>query len=98
MPFYWELLLFKVDNTRKDVSLMNCSWRLQKVHFILTRIILPLIYSSAPINTKIEQEETCNMAAYIFLVAYCPIINTKLSQLGSVSSRILNVYPCLICR
>ena len=46
----------------------------------------------------VEWEETSKMAAFIFLVAYCPIINTKLSQLGSVSNRFLNVYPCLICR
>ena len=36
------------------------------------------------------------MAAFIFLVDYCPIIKIKLSQLGSVSSRFRNDYPCLI--
>ena len=32
------------------------------------------------------------------LLTHCPIINTKLSQLGSVSSRFLNVYPYLNSR
>ena len=60
--------------------------------------IIPQYCRSAPNNTKVEWEETSKMAAFIFLVDYCPIIKSKLSQLGNVSSRVLNEYPCLIGR
>ena len=60
----------------------------------------PFYCRTAPNNTTVERtrEETSNMATCIFFVGYCPILNTKLSQLGSISSRFLNVYPCLRCR
>ena len=59
--------------------------------------IIPQYSRSAP-NTMVEWKETSKMAAFIFLVDYCPILKIKLSQLGSVSSRFLNEYPCLISR
>ena len=100
----FPVILF-VRSTRKDVSMVTVAGRVQKVNS-KTRIkipvssipIIPQYCRSAPNNTMVEWEETSKMAAFIFLVDYCPIINTKLSQLGSVSSRFLNVYPCLISR
>ena len=60
--------------------------------------ISPQYSRSAPKNTMVEWKETSKMAAFIFLVDYCPILKIKLSQIGSVSSRFLNEYPCLISR
>ena len=60
--------------------------------------IIPQYSRSASNNTMVKRKETSRMAAFIFLVDYCPILKIKLSQLGSVSSRFLNEYPCLISR
>ena len=91
-----------------DVSYMIVAGKVTEGTFKQkTRIKLPLSSISstfslycraAPNNTIVEWEETSQMAVFIFLVDYCPIINTKLSQLGSVSSRFLKEYPYLICR
>ena len=89
-----------------DVSSVIVAGSLQNVHskqktwikYLVSSISLSSKHCrSAPNNTIVEWEENSRMAAFIFLVDYCPIINNKLSQLGSVSSR-FNVYPCLICR
>ena len=87
--------------------MVTVAGRLQKIHLkqktrikipVNSMFLIPQYCRSAPNNTMVEWEETSKMAAFIFLVDYCPIINTKLSQLGSVSSRFLDVNPCLISR
>ena len=89
---------------------MICCWKVTESTFLQkTRIVLPfkavypvfpLYCRSAPNNTKLLNELRRKLATWpsADFVAYCPIINTKLSQLGSVSSKFLNVYPCLINR